>query len=860
MAALSSFAANERVNRLRFEATTSGVAETSAALDALATANAKVATTSEVMERAQTKAATAATTTVAVADRQSTTTLRAGQSLDRLIKSIDDQYRAETRIAAGKAILDNSMRQGLITEAEHATRLDQIIARYSLIPPHVDPAGKAIGLTAYEMKNLGFQVNDAVTMLASGSSAFQVMATQGGQVYQVLAGANGGVTGAVSSLAGSAYGMLGPIGLAAAGFTAVTGGILYFATSTKDSTKIIEDHTAALKGMKEAQDLASSGRTDYTQRGVEGYKTELLADRHDLERSLRSLTSSALWMVQGNRTADIQSGNWTFVDAYEKFEKSVAAGHPVFVAFHDDLEAIAAANRDDLWLQKQVKSMEDVTRKGYDAEIQLRKDADAFRGITETTRDATGHLAAFTAAMSKLQSGVPEYLGHGLSARVKMLDDYRKIEAEAAEARKSRETMGPDMIDVTVDLRRRAALDESASARWKDLLEGRLKGGMPKYAVENLDSSLGEKLAAAFEAAAARGASLPTINEGYRTYADQAALYARLGPKIAARPGTSLHERGAAVDLGLGDLSSTSESILREEMARRGIVNTNWEKHHFAMGSDVLAEKNKASQAVFEQGESWRKTITDFEKGTQAIVDQSEATRKNSSELVKEKAALELTTALKRDNVPITADLSAQIDREATARMRAVQAQERWQKSIQAADEVRSTSKSMLAGFIGDLERGVGAMQAFQHVVEKLRDRLTEKLSDTIIDQLLGRAGSTLGGGGGLLSSLASGIGHYLGLYAEGGTISGGGWGIVGERGPEIVQGPAHVTPFAKVPVAAVSAAPTKNVLEMTVNLAGANGDQAIRAFVLSVLHDGISRFSSDALPGRIAEIQMRGM
>lgn len=58
---------------------------------------------------------------------------------------------------------------------------------------------------------------------------------------------------------------------------------------------------------------------------------------------------------------------------------------------------------------------------------------------------------------------------------------------------------------------------------------------------------------------------------------------------------------------------------------------------------------------------------------------------------------------------------------------------------------------------------------------------------------LFGALGSLLMGGG--ASAAASG---FSGLYASGGSIGAGRWGIVGERGAEVVAGPATVTPWAK--------------------------------------------------------------
>ena len=62
-----------------------------------------------------------------------------------------------------------------------------------------------------------------------------------------------------------------------------------------------------------------------------------------------------------------------------------------------------------------------------------------------------------------------------------------------------------------------------------------------------------------------------------------------------------------------------------------------------------------------------------------------------------------------------------------------------------------------------------------------------------------GQGGAT----GGLFGALAKGFGggsSFAGLFADGGRIGAGQWGVVGEKGAEVVAGPAAVTPFAKLP------------------------------------------------------------
>jgi len=57
-----------------------------------------------------------------------------------------------------------------------------------------------------------------------------------------------------------------------------------------------------------------------------------------------------------------------------------------------------------------------------------------------------------------------------------------------------------------------------------------------------------------------------------------------------------------------------------------------------------------------------------------------------------------------------------------------------------------------------------------------------------------GNTGGGAGGGGGILGSILGGIGDLFGgFFANGGTLGAGKWGIAGENGPEIIQGPANV-------------------------------------------------------------------
>jgi len=88
---------------------------------------------------------------------------------------------------------------------------------------------KSFGAQKAAAQNLGFQLNDIATQLASGTSPLRVMAQQGGQVAQALQQA-GGARAGIGALAAAFTGLLNPIGLVSVGLIGVTGyAVQYFA-------------------------------------------------------------------------------------------------------------------------------------------------------------------------------------------------------------------------------------------------------------------------------------------------------------------------------------------------------------------------------------------------------------------------------------------------------------------------------------------------------------------------------------------------------------------------------------------------------------------------------------------------------
>lgn len=92
---------------------------------------------------------------------------------------------------------------------------------------------------------------------------------------------------------------------------------------------------------------------------------------------------------------------------------------------------------------------------------------------------------------------------------------------------------------------------------------------------------VGSAYAAMQRSAAAAGVRLYAIS-GYRSYAEQAVLYARLGPAIAAPPGRSLHHQATELDIAVGPAGSPVHRWLSLHALAFGFVQRySWEPWHW---------------------------------------------------------------------------------------------------------------------------------------------------------------------------------------------------------------------------------------------------------------------------------------
>jgi hypothetical protein len=112
---------------------------------------------------------------------------------------------------------------------------------------------------------------------------------------------------------------------------------------------------------------------------------------------------------------------------------------------------------------------------------------------------------------------------------------------------------------------------------------------------------------------------------------------------------------------------------------------------------------------------------------------------------------------------------------------------------LSIGDSIQNSLSGALSGLItGTMSVQEAFASMVQSIVQSLADLAAELLTNVAFKFLL----QALGGGGG--AGFNFGGMAFGGIYGDGGYLGSGKWGIAGESGPEIIHGPARITPMDK--------------------------------------------------------------
>lgn len=167
------------VRRVVVTATDSGVEAVTAKLTHLAAANDKVAVASDRSAKVQESAA---------------------RRLNNIQRTYDAAYRQKQELAKVERVLEQSVRDGLITAERQAEVMGLATTRLGMATSAVHSNSAALQINAQasrmaamQQRNLVFQLNDVFVSLASGMNPLMVAAQQGSQIATIYGPDEGGI-------------------------------------------------------------------------------------------------------------------------------------------------------------------------------------------------------------------------------------------------------------------------------------------------------------------------------------------------------------------------------------------------------------------------------------------------------------------------------------------------------------------------------------------------------------------------------------------------------------------------------------------------------------------------------------------
>jgi hypothetical protein len=238
------------IRRLIIEAQTRGLDKAEAGLRQFADAGKDVASAADAISTSTTKVESSLASTSRSFDRVANSVDPVRKQIQALAKDLDTLEKGRGRGGMTDEAI-NSLKEMRTAQANTNIEMLKMGPGLAQQTAAMGQHAQAARLSAYEMKNLGFQLNDAVTMLGTGSSAFQVAASQGGQVLQVLQG-GGGLVANVKDLGTRFLGLVTP---ATAAFAAIATGAVAAAVGM---SRLAEQE-------KEAQQALGGGRGRFLQ-------------------------------------------------------------------------------------------------------------------------------------------------------------------------------------------------------------------------------------------------------------------------------------------------------------------------------------------------------------------------------------------------------------------------------------------------------------------------------------------------------------------------------------------------------------------------------------------------------------------
>lgn len=739
--------------------------------------------------------------------------------------------------------INEEAKQGVLTEKERDAAIQRTKKAFAEQVKYLQGAGLAAGsasknfrLTSYELTNLSYQLNDMGTMLAAGSSPFQVLATQGGQVYQILSGTRGGLKEGVKSLVEQVRGFITPARAAAGALAAIGVAAAASYSSWLDDQKKLEN---ALNGL--GRNLGTTaGELDRV--SVAGASAASI-----------SVSSARDMSVVLANTGKIGTGLYEDLIVASRNYARVAGKEPVEAA-EKLAEAFADPAAGAAELDKQLNFLDqstlDLIRSLTNAGRRLEAQQLLSRKLNETLPDAAKNLSVLERAWNAVANAVSRAsnaVGAGISQIVdgKTEDQlYKEAQDRLSRARgaQSGPYAGKLGINSTAQMRadeetirqieerrrqrqadgeraraQQQEKDAVAAARSADPRYAELEGltkqitatqaviaknrqgnaqfdemwGGTSQTVQDLETHLSGLKNRYNELADSQGMLKP-VTESMRKEMDlQLAVVSATTQAERNRAQAALDEyRARAAGSNDAVVAATKENSLLQSNAELNAQLAQSQRDRIrSAGEAVTAQQLEVALIGKTAGEA-----AVLRANYQALVDlQREAAQsgtgfdqakyeaiKKQNEALREQVELMARTSL-REQVGFDIDQlgRTKVDQTIASTQRsmglAVDLSSYDANLIRTREylsEIKDASSEAFTGLASDLRRGVSAGEAVNSVLDRMLDRLLNLASDQAISDLF--KSGTNGGNGGIFGSIISAFsGMFGGGKADGGLVRG---------------------------------------------------------------------------------------
>lgn len=191
--------------------------------------------------------------------------------------------------------------------------------------------------------------------------------------------------------------------------------------------------------------------------------------------------------------------------------------------------------------------------------------------------------------------------------------------------------------------------------------------------------------------------------------------------------------------------------------------------------ASAMAERDaqRAAFATEAQRAPLREMTKDLADQARVLDIQRDSFFNSTAEIEKAVKKQELLNQYNREGIPVTADMKVAIDALAEEYGRLAEEQEKvgisQNRLREAIENTRSLTHDTFSGFFSDLQRGVTIGEAFNGVLDRIRQKVVDIAANNLTDSLFGTKANASNG---LLGGVFKGLG---GLFGGGSGAAGGG-------------------------------------------------------------------------------------